>query len=530
MSKCLKCDKTAYYNVWRVRPPLYCRAHKEDNMYDVIHNMCRICRMTRATFGYVIDGITRARRCKAHREDDMVDVVNKTCVVCHKKQPNFGYKKGKATHCATCRKVDMGDVTSKMCIVCGEIVPTFGYEKGKATHCAACKEDDMVDVKHELCIKCGKIRPAFGYEKGKGTHCDMCKEDDMLNVVSKMCEKCNKIVAAFGYEKGKPTHCNTCRENDMVDVKSVMCKICNKKQPVFGYEKGKATHCSTCKEDDMVDVKDRLCEICGKHAYYNLPNLYPKFCYNHKLSGMIRNPRRLCEYCKNIAIYGTTVPVHCEKHSLENEYNLCEYNCPQCGRLDILNKHGICINFCSLEEVDRAMKKRIKKKEEEVIKLLSTAIITQNLVEEHYDIQINSCDRYRPDILYHCGSHVVIVEIDEKQHKSYSCQSYIDCLEDELELTPCEALQLAERTRMYLIAVHFEVPTVFLRYNPDKYKIAGKNQVISEKDRKDILVRWVKKCISTEPVYSCSAKYLFYDEFEKTDISFQEISVDNIYV
>jgi len=126
----------------------------------------------------------------------------------------------------------------------------------------------------------------------------------------------------------------------------------------------------------------------------------------------------------------------------------------------VLNKEGICINFCSMEEMDRMMKKRVKKHEEKV----------ENLLREEIDIPFTYrdevvdrvCSNKRPDFVYHCGTHVVIVEVDEDQHKSYKCTVYGDNKEGKMK---------GENIRMFEIAQSFDgLPVVFLRYNPDNYK------------------------------------------------------------
>jgi hypothetical protein len=65
---------------------------------------------------------------------------------------------------------------------------------------------------------------------------------------------------------------------------------------------------------------------------------------------------------------------------------------------------------------------------------------------------LDGCSRLRPDLYVHFGSHVVVLEVDENRHQgpTYQC----------------------EEKRMCAILQDFKCPTVFLRFNPDKYTAA----------------------------------------------------------
>ena len=60
------------------------------------------------------------------------------------------------------------------------------------------------------------------------------------------------------------------------------------------------------------------------------------------------------------------------------------------------------------------------------------------------------CSRRRPDVFIECGTHSVIVECDEKQHRSY--------------LQTCE-----NRRTMELFTDLGNRPVVMIRFNPDSY-------------------------------------------------------------
>jgi len=111
----------------------------------------------------------------------------------------------------------------------------------------------------------------------------------------------------------------------------------------------------------------------------------------------------------------------------------------------------------------------------------------------------------RPDFLYDCGSHFVILEVDEFQHN----RGGYDC----------------EYKRMGEIAQALGLHTIFIRYNPDSYKNSKGRKVHTPlSKRKSLLFRELEKCktITLEDLQNSSKYiriiYLFYDGF---DVSIQ---------
>jgi very-short-patch-repair endonuclease len=105
---------------------------------------------------------------------------------------------------------------------------------------------------------------------------------------------------------------------------------------------------------------------------------------------------------------------------------------------------------------------------------------------------ISECGRYRPDIVYDCGTHIVIVEVDEGQHKQYE--------------------KNCEEVRMNNITYGFGIPTVFIRFNPDTYVENGKKHDSSIKVRISPLRGWIRRFIEKIPEEMLTVKYLFYDQ------------------
>ncbi len=67
------------------------------------------------------------------------------------------------------------------------------------------------------------------------------------------------------------------------------------------------------------------------------------------------------------------------------------------------------------------------------------------------------------------------------------------------------------------------VPIVFLRYNPDNYKVDNKLHKTAQVTREDTLIKWVIHIQNTIPEYDCYVKYLYYNNYQTSDITFLEI-------
>jgi hypothetical protein len=79
-----------------------------------------------------------------------------------------------------------------------------------------------------------------------------------------------------------------------------------------------------------------------------------------------------------------------------------------------------------------------------------------------------------------------------------------------------------EEKRMYEIMVAYGLPAIFIRWNPDNFKVNGYIKYNNDK-RLDILVRLIKYCIKIEVEPGIIYKKLFYEEYEEADMSFKKI-------
>jgi hypothetical protein len=493
-NKCKDCNITASFNYEDEKVGIYCKKHSLPDMVNVISTKCIICKETQSSFNY--QGKLKATHCSKCALPNMINIKSPKCIVCKMTGPNFNYENEKtATHCKKCALPDMIDIKHSKCIVCKTTRPSFNYEnETKATHCKKCALPDMIDIKHHKCIVCKTTIPNYNYENEiKATHCKKCALPDMIDIKNPKCIVCKTTQPNFNYENEiKATHCKKCALSDMIDIKNPKCIVCKTTQPSFNYQDElNATHCKKCALPDMVNVKDPKCSVCNKRASYGIPCNRPSACANHKTIGMISNPRAKCmkRGCKNVSTYGVKKPIHCEEHKNDNDILLVERECSRCGKLDIL-MNDLCINFCIQDIAFQDYKKNQKVKEKRVLQILTSEFGSPT----EYNHQIDrNCGHYEKEIGYDCKTHMIYIEVDERQHKSY-----------------CE---LGEINRMKNIFNDSGgIPIIFIRYNPDSFiDTNNKRQKLSQVKREELLVKWVKLYMSQMPKHHLSVKYLFYD-------------------
>jgi hypothetical protein len=80
-----------------------------------------------------------------------------------------------------------------------------------------------------------------------------------------------------------------------------------------------------------------------------------------------------------------------------------------------------------------------------------------------------------------------------------------------------------EEKRMYEIMVAYGLPAIFIRWNPDNFKVKN-NKKYSIYNRLEILVKWVNYCVKMKVSSGVVYKKLFYDEYEEEDICFKKIN------
>lgn len=285
--------------------------------------------------------------------------------------------------------------------------------------------------------------------------------------------------ATYGYTVNNiRLFCKLHKVGDVVDIVGVKCIICKKVQPSFNYPTEQfPRYCFDCMSPDMVDVRKRdLCIICNRtRASFN---------YNFD-----------------------DIPKYCAEDALEGMQDIVSKRCKKCKLTQIKNKYkGYCVG-CYKEEFNVQVTKNENIKEKYVYNIISTTftdcIIVYNKTVK-YNIYI-----YRPDIIIYCNNYIIIVEIDENQHKYYN--------------------KIIENERMINIQHTLEKQCIFIRFNPDSYKdesgkhITGcwkyinNNLVVNPKyiphweKRINTLKECIKNNMLNTPKDNLVVKYLFYN-------------------
>ena len=217
----------------------------------------------------------------------------------------------------------------------------------------------------------------------------------------------------------------------------------------------------------MLSTKKRkLCEKvdCKTQPSYNFEEQKkPKFCSAHKEEGMVDVKNKTCEFedCKTIPTYnfeGQKKPKFCSVHKEEGMVNVKSKTCKNewCSVIPSNKKYeGYCL-FCFVNLFpDKEVCRNYKTKEKCVTSYVQSQFpnftwVTDKTVE-------GGCSRRRPDLLLDLGYQVIIVEVDENQHTDYDCS--------------CE-----NRRMMELSQDVDHRPLIFIRFNPDEYTIARKEE------------------------------------------------------
>ena len=380
---------------------------------------------------------------------------------------------------------------------------SFGFETNRPMFCKEHKKSGMVNVKN---VRCGyggcTTRPNFGTEWQKPRFCKKHKEPGMTNVTARRCEHagCDDI-AVYGAEGGRPLRCSAHKHADMVDIininKRCECAGCDK-IPSFGTEYKKPRFCKKHREHGMTNVKSKQCEHggCCTSASFGFPGHAPARCRAHIEAGMIRASKKRCTECKEPALYGIDVPLRCETHHDPAIHrNLVENPCTSCGLLYTLTD-GMC-ESChpDAQRTARLYKQRLVETSVRSMKIKGAELVSVDRM-----VNGGECLRERPDFLFDCGTHYLVLEVDEHQHASRACE--------------CEIARMQNLTQA------LGMRTVFVRYNPDQYRSNGIVDDPGHAQRMKVLGGWLRHMASASNVPTdmvTGAGYLYYDGYTQGD-------------
>jgi hypothetical protein len=407
----------------------------------------------------------------------------------------------------------------------------------------------MIDVKSKRCLEDGCIKhPSFNISnETKGLYCYEHKKENMIDVKSKRCaeDKCMKRPIFNIPNMLNALYCSQHKKENMVDVKSKRCAEngCCVKHPNFNLPtKTTGMFCSQHKKENMVDVKHTKCDNddCIKRPHFNFPNEKKGlYCFEHKKENMINMNNKNCQHnkCKELAIFGiiNKRPQFCLEHKEKNMINIALDN--KCFVLECNNEYNHIINadkycdkhtpetyetiikrlckYCDIKEESKFVCKECKKiqnkKEWAIVRHLRKSIDTK--FEYNSSKMLQGCSKKRPDIFFDLTGHVVIVEIDENQHKTY---------ED-----TCECARINE-----IVNGIGGKPVIIIRYNPDIVKNNGKQININQSDRIDNLIHIIKNELTkTYDTFIVKIIQLYYnDNYETYQSIKEEIITDKVTI
>lgn len=391
-----------------------------------------------------------------------------------------------------------------------QFLDKFGRE------CSTCLKCRLQSKKNRLnslpkenrkCEKCDKF-PNFNFPGEKsGVYCDEHKEPGMVNVTSLKCEHegCTTQPCFNFPDKLLARFCAKHREEGMVNLRERPCEKCSKK-PFFNFpDLKKGRFCSEHKEDGMVDVLSDFCqhEGCTTRASYGSENdRKRKFCSFHKEDGMICVTIKFCEFdgCKTVPVFnmpGSKRGKFCNQHKQDGMIDVTNKRCktPLCDIILAGSKNDYCARCTSYLFPEKATK--FKTREMKLKEFLTEQYPDKTIV---HDKRVD-CHLYRPDFVFDMGSHTVVIELDENQHKQYD--------------TSCDNKRL-----MSIFEGLGMRPMVMLRFNPDRYdNIAGcfkKDGQLSGngkewRHRTEELKKKIDFWLQTSPDRDIIYEHLFFD-------------------
>jgi hypothetical protein len=156
-----------------------------------------------------------------------------------------------------------------------------------------------------------------------------------------------------------------------------------------------------------------------------------------------------------------------------------------------VNEKGVCADH------DPALKQRVRLRKQREIKYLLDNAPAPLSQFQSYDQRVEGgvCGQERPDFVWDCGTHIVVLEVDEYQHRNYP--------------------PACERVRMVNLVSTFGLRTVFVRYNPDEYQ--GQTVAVRPRHRQTYLAAFLRRILQPEAFRGpnfAEVVYLFFDGFD----------------
>jgi len=382
--------------------------------------------------------------------------------------------------------------------------PIGGIRKS-AVFCGSHATDRTVyeDVNAAKCdrVGCGKTA-TFGEPGGKRNWCSK-HHDPMVHIdlVNAKCDHdgCGKT-ASFGEPGGKPTWCNKHIDRTVhIDLRSAKCNSdgCTLTAS-FGEPGGKMKNCGTHKKQGQIYLRVKSClhDGCIIQPCYGFLDMKPTHCVTHQIDGQLNVVQPRCVSC-------TIQPgkfIH--------------------PRSDV----GKC------RECDKTLWPRLKKQEDAFAEFITGEFVNSNeyrTFDREVLVTLTGCgmgvdraacgmevsQRARLDFVFDNGaSCVVVVEVDEEQHKRY-------CVPSEI------ARANATVSALFLGGNHRHVRVV--RFNPDAFYVDGTLRHVHMTLRYKRVADVIREALrSNLPGDTFSIQHMYYDVKDGNLCIKEEIDAD----
>jgi hypothetical protein len=334
-------------------------------------------------------------------------------------------------------------------------------------YCFKHKEKDMINVKDVTCIFDSCIKPAYFNYNGlkEKLYCIDHKLENMVNVKNKLCkyEGCQKQPLFNYINEKEAVYCFEHKITYMVDVKHRICITDNcSNRARYNFFGNKPMYCINHRLENMIDIDAKKCKFkdCSKHPCFNFNNKKEGiYCATHKLENMVDivNIKCIHDNCNKKPSFnyvGKKELLYCLSHKLDGMINITIKKCktPLCETKANQNYEEYCLRCYIYNYPNKTTKRNYKTKEQTVCDYIKINFKELTIVTDK--VNPDGCSKKRPDILIDLGYQIVIIEIDENQHKNYD--------------SSCENKRIMEISQD-----NGHRPIIFIRFNPDKYIFNG---------------------------------------------------------
>lgn len=308
----------------------------------------------------------------------------------------------------------------------------------------------------KICKGCNLEKELIEYEKGRN-YCKLCRKKSNTCIHNKSKSCCKECKGGSICDHNKIRHnCKECFGNGICKHNIIKsgCRECGGSR-FCNHGKRKQT-CLKCNTSASICKHNRrkfYCKECNGTGIceHNTRINFCKICKGSQICEHGKQKAR-CKSCKGSQV--------CEHNK---ELKIC-YICSPNSKAFCINKkcsilahnkryRGYCSRCFFFTFPNEKITRNYRSKEREVVNFIKTNYTSSEII---FDNCINGgCSSKRPDILFKYNDYVIIVEVDENQHR-YNDKIY--------EI---------ERVNILMSDIN-DKKMVLIRFNPDSYKIKDK--------------------------------------------------------